>query len=128
MKRINSYAVMKIKKTIKSALGKLFDARDEIYRSLMDWELLMNMLHHPSLSKDSLLSKIQELRQSCFMISYKQALDIVEEEVEVEETIKLRNPNAYKNLLVKKNMIEETAEGPKEFSQKFSYKKLAFVS
>jgi len=111
---------------MKWALSKLFEAREEIYHSLMQWDLFIKYASHGYPTKESLLTVLEELKQSNFMITYQQALDILESEVEIEERIKIPNPNAYKNFIQKSYPDSEDQWKVKEFSEKYSYRKFEF--
>jgi len=120
--------ILKIKKRLKGGLTKLFEARDEIYKSLMQCDMLLNLAPGFCLGKDQLLQKLEELKYSNFMISYKEALDIDEKEEEVGEKIKLPNPKAFKSLMIHKKAFDDTLGVPKEFNKTFKYRKLLFSS
>mmetsp|Transcript_25918 Transcript_25918/g.22969 ORF Transcript_25918/g.22969 Transcript_25918/m.22969 type:complete len:207 (+) Transcript_25918:244-864(+) len=116
--------ILKVKKRLKGGLAKLFEARDEIYKSLMQCDMIQNLAPGYFLGKEQLMRKLEELKYSNFMLSYKEALDISEKEEEVMEKIKLPNPKAFKNLMCYKNVYSEDIGAPKEFSKTFKYRKM----
>jgi len=119
--------ILKIKKRLKGGISKLFDAREEIYKALMQIDLLVNLAPGFCFGKEQLLQKLEEFKYSNFLLSYKEALDIDEKEVVFEEKIKLPNPKVFKNLLVKHKIQKEEDEATKEYSKIYKYRKLFFT-
>jgi len=52
------HLILKIKKRIKVGLSKLFDAREEIYKALMQIDLLVNLAPGFCFGKEQLLQKL----------------------------------------------------------------------
>jgi len=118
--------VLDIKKQMKEAISKLFEAKNMIFKALMQCDIYKLLYPNIKMTKADLIELLHEHKHSNFKVSYKEALDIVEENVQEEAVMNLPNPNSYKKIRIKQYGFSEEDHHPKFFKQTFSYRKLTF--
>mmetsp|Transcript_526 Transcript_526/g.523 ORF Transcript_526/g.523 Transcript_526/m.523 type:complete len:124 (+) Transcript_526:982-1353(+) len=120
-------ALKMIREEMKDAIGTLFDARMNIYKTLMRLDLFMEFLPNLQLNREEILRILEETKHSNFVISSKEALGISEEEIEITETMEVPNKSIYKNYLKFQNLLAEKQRVPKQFKKTYKIRNLSFA-
>lgn len=76
-------AIRETKKALQEGITELFKAKQMIYKALMQNEVSCELME-PKMTKDKLISYLEAMKQGNMKITYREAFEIQEEEVEVE--------------------------------------------
>lgn len=76
-------AIRETKKGLKKGITELFEAKQTIYKALMQNEVSCGTME-PKLNKEKLISYLEAMKQGNLKITYREAFEIEEEEVEVD--------------------------------------------
>lgn len=93
----------------------------------MKYDMNFQLLFDRILDKNVMLSMMQEIKHSSFNISYKEALDVEEKQITVEEKLVLPDPQTHRRMRIKSLGIAAADEHPSEFTKSYTYKKLEFA-
>ena len=94
----------------------LFEARYQIYNSLMLHDLYKSNFMAKTISKQQWLSALTELKNMDLKISYEKIFNVKKEDIQIEKTIDIPNPKIlyqayFKNCDLKKSKFPERATG-----------------
>ena len=93
-------ALIKLKQEIKNAISMLFDAREQIYRSMINYSCFKKYFMAAALTKIQFLNSLDSIRHSDLKISHQKIFDIKSREVEVEAVFEVHDPKAFLKLAV----------------------------
>lgn len=119
-------SLLSIREDVKSAVSELFQARENIYKTLMKLDLFMEYLPNLQIGRKESLQILAETQHSNFVMTTNEALGISEKEIEVTQTMKIPKQSIYKNYLLLQNRIKKGDKPPKEFTKKYKIRKLVF--
>ena len=89
-----------IKNELKEGIFKLFEGKEIIYKALMKNDTLSQPHSGCILDKNNLLNYLEEMKQSNLGMTYKEAFDIKEEEVDIEVEVNILYPDLLEAMMV----------------------------
>ena len=92
-------AIKETKNGLQKGITELFKAKQNIYKALMQNEVSCGMME-PQLNKEQLIQFLEVMKQGNMKITYKEAFEIEEEEVEIDMNYHLPCPATFKKYSV----------------------------
>ena len=112
--------LVEIKNEMKVGINMLFEAKTQIYKSLMNHHLFKMKFMNPSICKEQLIRWLKDMKEVDLKISYEQIFNVQKEEIEITKRLDIIDSEVYANVTPDLNNEPDPNKWPKSVMQTFN--------
>lgn len=112
--------LIEIKKEMKIGMNMLFEAKEQIYKSLMLNHVFKKKFMNTWIWKEQLIHQLNYIKEVDIKVGYEQIFNVQKEEIEVERSIEIMDQEIYGQVTSCYQKSKDYSKLPKFVSEKFN--------